>query len=70
MNKRSTADPDYFSKGMEENKVKRLCCQRMFLGHVDMTDDLIQYSSVDTILDTNGTIFMRHVKVSRDVSCE
>ena len=29
---------------LDELKLKRYCCRRMFLGHVDLIDKLLQYN--------------------------
>ena len=63
-------DPDRFHKGFEEQGVARMCCQRMFLGYVDLSADLVQYSNTDVDMDTNGTRFLRHVAFERVVSCD
>ena len=67
---RSRNQDDYFSAGFAENHVHRMCCQRMFLGYIDLTDDLITFSNVNTSLDTNGTVFLRHVDFEREVACD
>lgn len=31
------------AKVLDELDIKRYCCRRMFLGHVDLIDEIIQY---------------------------
>lgn len=50
--------------------VDRMCCRRMFLGHVDIIDDLIRYPNVDVRLDEGGTMLCRRIKMSRTVGCD
>ena len=33
-------------KVLDELGVKRYCCRRMFIGHVDLVDQIIKYSKV------------------------
>ena len=50
--------------------VDRLCCRRMFLGYVDLTEDLIRFPNKDVVLDDSGTVLKRHVNTVRVVSCD
>lgn len=56
-------------EALEATNVKRMCCRRMFLGHVDITSDLIRYPNVDIPLDEGGTVLNRHIKMTRVMSC-
>lgn len=47
--------------------VHRMCCRRMFLGHVDA---LVQHPSVDVVLDEGGTVLQRLALVPRVVPCD
>lgn len=50
--------------------IARMCCRRMFLGHVDLTSDLLRFPNVDMTLDEGGTVLHRHVRTERTVSCD
>jgi DNA-directed RNA polymerase subunit N (RpoN/RPB10) len=50
--------------------VHRLCCRRMFLGYVELTDDQMQHPNVDVVLDGGGTVLLRQARAPRTVSCE
>ena len=57
-------------RAFEELGVERVCCRRMFLGHVDLLEDLVQYPNVDTPIDDNGTVLKREARAVRVVSCD
>ncbi len=50
--------------------IKRICCRRMFLGHVHTISDLLRFSNNNMILDDSGTALMRQIMVTRTVSCD
>lgn len=50
--------------------VDRLCCRRMFLGHVDLLADLIDFPNTDCVLDRGGTTLQRRVHFTRKVTCD
>lgn len=50
--------------------VHRLCCRRMFLGYVELTDDQMQHPNVDTVLDGGGTVLLRTARAARTVACD
>ena len=50
--------------------IHRVCCRRMFLGHVHIISDLIRFSNDNVILDDSGTALIRDIKVERTVSCD
>lgn len=50
--------------------IERMCCRRMFLGHVDLGADLIRYPNEDMVLDEGGTVLHRKVMHERAVSCD
>ena len=50
--------------------LERVCCRRMFLGHVDNMEEQTRFSNKDAVLDANGTRLLRYVKHSRTVSCD
>lgn len=50
--------------------IARMCCRRMFLGYVNITNDLINYPNVDLPLDEGGTVLYRKVNMTRCVSCD
>ena len=41
--KRVNKDNEDPKKVLEDLEVKRYCCRRMLLGHVDLIDDIINY---------------------------
>jgi len=41
----------------------------MFITHVHIVEDLIQYSNKDEKIDDNNTMFLTEVKHERNVSC-
>ena len=55
---------------MEDLHVHRMCCRRMFLGHVDLVRDQVQHPNMDVSLDRGGTILRRVVVGSRRVDCD
>ena len=50
--------------------VHRMCCRRIFLGHVDLTEDLLAHPNVDRTLDEGGTVLKRLAVAPRVVSCD
>ncbi len=42
--KRVNKDKEDPKKVMDELNVKRYCCKRMLISHVDLIDDIINYS--------------------------
>ena len=51
--------------------VTRICCRRMFLGHVDMTSDMLCYAQLDSTLDDCGSCLKREARVRHTaVSCD
>ena len=55
---------------LDSLSLNRICCRRMFLGHVHIISDLIRFSNDNVILDDSGTALMREVKAERIVSCD
>ena len=55
---------------LDSLSLNRICCRRMFLGHVHIISDLIRFSNDNVILDDSGTALMREVKAKRTVSCD
>ena len=55
---------------LDEIGLRRLCCRRMFLGHVDNIEDQIKFANKDTVMDANGTRLRRFVKHTRTVVCD
>ena len=51
-------------------EVDRMCCRRMFLGHIDLMEDRLRYPNTNTVLDDGGTVLQRHVPNTRVVSCD
>jgi DNA-directed RNA polymerase subunit N (RpoN/RPB10) len=48
----------------------RICCRRMLLTHVEVIDDILQYSATNTTLDESKTSFNMHNKSVRTISCD
>lgn len=53
----------------EHKHVSRICCRRMFLGHVDLIVEQMDFPNVDVVMDDSGTTLKREVRSSREVSC-
>ena len=52
---------------LEHVAVSRLCCRRMFLGHVDIVGEHLTHAQVDVVLDPSGTVLKRKPRASRSV---
>lgn len=50
--------------------MKRMCCRRMFLTHVHVTADIIQYSNIDQVMDQAGTVMLLEPQNIRRTSCD
>lgn len=50
--------------------LRRMCCKRMYLTHVDLTVHQLEYPNKDVVLDENGTLLRRDVRFERCVSCD
>lgn len=69
-----------YSTGLRDNKSidsllrdaqqERMCCRRMFLSHVDLTQEQKKYPAVDATLDAFGTVLRRKVTLVRECSCD
>ena len=55
---------------LDNLKVAKMCCRRMFLSEIDLTKDQIQHPNVDRVLDEGGTVFQRLARQPRTVSCD
>ena len=55
---------------LDELGLTRMCCRRMLLSHVPVTDDLIAFPAIDKVLDECGTVFMCETHEERTVSCD
>lgn len=55
---------------LDELNLKRMCCRRMLLSHVPVTDDLIAFPNLDQVLDECGTEFTCQTHQTRTVSCD
>lgn len=64
-----TAAGDAPYEVLESLRVTRLCCRRMFLGHVDLTADQLRYPNADLVLDEGSTVLRRRVRAEHCVSC-
>lgn len=58
------------NKVLDDLRVRRICCRRMFLGHVNTFDDIMHYSRVDTRFSSENISLERHVRHKRRVSCD
>lgn len=54
---------------LENLNLKRVCCRRMLLGHVPITQDTAHYGKQDVTLDECGTMFLCKVPNERVVEC-
>ena len=54
----------------EALEMRRMCCRRMFLGHVDVVDDMMAFPNKDLVLDAGQTQLRRHAPGVRDVPCD
>jgi DNA-directed RNA polymerase subunit N (RpoN/RPB10) len=48
----------------------RMCCRRMYLGHVDLTTQEQQYPAVDRVMDEGGTVLRRESRGEHVVACD
>ena len=55
---------------LDQLKVRRMCCRRMFFSHVDLTSQQMHLGNVDVDLDEGGTILKRYCKEVRVVSTD
>lgn len=57
-------------EALEACGVERMCCRRIFLGHVDLTEDILAHPNTDRVLDDGGTVLKRLAVAPRVVGCE
>ena len=51
--------------------VERMCCRRMFLGYVELTEDQARFGgNEDAVLDDGGTVLLRRVRATSVVACD
>ena len=51
--------------------IDRLCCRRMFLGHVEsLLENQLSYPNSDVVLDRGGTTLYRRSRQAADVDCD
>ena len=55
---------------LDELKVHRLCCRRMFLGFVDLVQDQLDHPNIDRDLDHGGTRLLRFASEPRTMPCD
>lgn len=67
---KSKDDTGQYGSLLDEIGVKRICCRRMLLTHVEIVDEICKYSAVRTVLDESRTIFDSYVTNERTVSCD
>ena len=63
-------DSGHYGGLLDELGMRRICCRRMFLTHVEIVDEISKYSCVSAILDDSRTVFDSFVKNEREVSCD
>lgn len=56
--------------GLDAAGAERMCCRRMFLGHVDMVEETLCYPQDDRTLDECGTVLKRRMRVAGTVPCD
>lgn len=58
-------------KVLDDLRVQRICCRRMFLGHVDVVRDQLHHPNVDSVLDASrATVLRRSIRDVNEVSCD
>ena len=55
---------------MDRMGIRRICCRRMFLGYVDLVEDMLVFPAQDVALDEGGTVLHRHSRSVRVVKCD
>ncbi len=50
--------------------VTSMCCRRMFLGHVDLTSNMVHHSRKDVVLDASKSELMKEVRFTRSVTTD
>jgi len=55
---------------LNEMRIERICCRRMLLAHVEVVDEICNYSAVKSVLDESKTVFDAFVKDTRTISCD
>lgn len=64
-----TKDGEHPRDVLADLGVVRMCCRRMFLGHVDLVESQLRHANVDVVLDKGGTVLRRFVPHERTVDC-
>jgi len=59
-----------YKEVLDELNLPRICCRKMLLTHVDVIDDTVMYSSVESVMDESRTVFNAYVKKERTISCD
>jgi DNA-directed RNA polymerase subunit N (RpoN/RPB10) len=58
-------------EALDELRVTRMCCRRMFMGHVNsLAQNQMQYPNDNVTLDEGGSRMFRRCEQSHVVSCE
>lgn len=55
---------------LDELNLKRMCCRRMLLTHVDVIEDTAMYSCDRSFMDESRTVFNAHNTTDRIISCD
>lgn len=55
---------------LEELGLHRMCCRRMFLGYVDVTEDLVAYPNEDVCIDGHDLVLRRRVHHETHADCD
>lgn len=63
-------DEEHPRQILDSMGMTRMCCRRMFLTHVHITTDIINYSNIDHFMDDAGTFISLEPKNIRRVTCD
>lgn len=61
---------EHYKELLDQLAVKRICCRRMVLSFVDITDFTLKHTASKHILDNSNTIFDAQSVVTQDISCD
>lgn len=67
---RRVHEGEHPKSAMEAFGITRMCCRRMFLGYVELTEEQSQFGNCNVVLDKGGTVLRRFVCQTRTASCE
>lgn len=55
---------------LDQLGLRRMCCRRMLMTHVDIVSDLAVYSATNRTLDGSSTEWHAEVEGEREASCD